>query len=69
MALVQPTQPATFHYSRGWTGDPFAPVCGCELAPCGLVDSTRLNPECDQHAPTRTMRAMHFADRCPGAGA
>lgn len=56
----------THHVLRSWNPpDPFAPACGCELAPCGFVipDET-----CDQHGMKagRTMRNVHAAEACPG---
>lgn len=54
------------HCSRSWAKDPFAPQCGCALAPCGLVDP---RDDCDQHGlnPPRTWRQIHRAEDCPAA--
>lgn len=56
----------TAHFSRSWGKDPFAPECGCGLAPCGKVDSKQLNPDCKQHNGWQTIRSAHSEADCPG---
>ena len=41
------------HIGRGFTVDPFVDSCGCGKAPCGLVDSTKINPDCPHHTPSK----------------
>jgi hypothetical protein len=50
------------HVSRGWDTDPYAPHCGCPLAPCGLVEP---KAGCVQHDNQKTIRNAHTADECP----
>lgn len=50
------------HVSRGWNEDPFAPDCGCDLAPCGLVVP---RAGCVQHDNSKTIRQAHPTDECP----
>lgn len=56
------------HFSRGWGTDPFAPACGCEVAPCGKVVLAGVRKGCDQHdfmVVARSIRSGHSAARCP----
>lgn len=60
-----------WHVGRNWVApDPFAPDCGCEVLPCGLVDAAKANElECDQHSilASRTIRTSHLLSDCPEA--
>lgn len=58
----------SWHVGRSWSGTVLEDECPCSKAPCGLVDQTNLNPDCDQHPSFRmkTMRQGHPADKCPG---
>ncbi len=60
--------PWHYHMGRSWTGHPLEDECPCGKAPCGLVDSEQISPECNQHpaAMVKTMRQIHPADECPG---
>lgn len=44
--------------------------CPCPTERCGLVDSDKIDPDCDQHplSAGKTMRASHTAEDCPGGG-
>jgi len=55
------------HIGRSFTGTMMEDVCPCGQAPCGLVDTERIDPECIQHPFTqgRTLRQMHNAKDCP----
>lgn len=58
--------PAALHFSRAWS--PADGVdCGCRRAKCGMVDSSGLDDNCDQHpiSMARTIRSGHLAVDCP----
>jgi hypothetical protein len=57
------------HIGRSWHGTPLEDVCPCGKAPCGLVDTDRIDESCTQHGVeyARTMRQAHWADDCPVA--
>ncbi|MEU7243393.1 hypothetical protein [Streptomyces sparsogenes] len=60
------------HIGRSFAGGGhIEALCPCPLAPCGLVDTENVDPECDQHPPTRckTIRTGHAAEDCPEYGA
>lgn len=54
----------SYHILRSWTPpDPFAPECGCDVAPCGFVIPGN---RCEQHGVTgRTIRNAHHENDCP----
>ncbi len=56
-----------WHIGRSWVGSSLEDNCPCGKAPCGLVDSALVSPECEQHAlgAARTMRQMHQVELCP----
>jgi hypothetical protein len=51
---------------RSWSGTRLEDDCPCGKAPCGLVDSEQIDPECDQHSfgAAKTMRQMHEPNSC-----
>lgn len=57
------------HVGRSFEGTMMEDVCPCGNAPCGLVDSERIDPECIQHPwkHGKTIRQMHNAKDCPAA--
>jgi hypothetical protein len=63
----------SYHLGRSWPGDThIEDVCPCPKQPCGLVDTDKTSPDCDQHHVgnghhARTTRQGHAAERCPGA--
>jgi hypothetical protein len=63
--VLEPGTPAgSWHVLRSWNPpDPFAPACGCEVAPCSFVVA---RPGCDQHDPMacRIIRNGHAASDC-----
>lgn len=62
---VQPA--ATWHVGRAWSGHDIEDECPCPQELCGLVDTSRADPDCDQHPPTRarSLRQGHRSDQCP----
>lgn len=54
------------HIGRSFVGHPLEDECPCEQAPCGLVDTQNVDPNCDQHGfgSAKTIRQMHNADLC-----
>lgn len=58
------------HIGRSWSGHPIEDECPCPQESCGLVDSNRADLLCPHHsmAAGKTIRQMHTAGRCPGAG-
>ena len=57
------------HILRSWgPPDPFAPACGCEIAPCGFVIPSA---DCSEHGATsgKSIRNAHEVARCPGGTA
>ena len=58
-----------WHIGRGWFApDPYAPGCGCEMLPCGLVSSRAASyTRCDQHGwrSGKTIRTSHLSGNCP----
>lgn len=64
--MAETTSP--WHLSRGWGADPYAPECGCEVAPCGHVIDGKVNPDCAQHPIDRmkSFRSVHRERFCPG---
>ncbi len=55
------------HIGRSWTGHELEDGCPCGKAPCGLVDSAKIDPACPQHAidAAKTTRQAHPATECP----
>ncbi len=55
------------HFGRSWTGHELEDACPCGKAPCGLVDSEKIDPACPQHAldAAKTIRQTHSATDCP----
>ena len=55
------------HFGRSWVGHELEDGCPCGHAPCGLVDSTKIDPACPQHAldAAKTIRQSHAAAECP----
>lgn len=60
-----------WHVGRSWTGHPLEDICPCPQEPCGLIDSAKASPDCDQHPWRRakSMRQGHRAEDCPGGAA
>lgn len=60
-------KPWHVHCGRSFTGHPLEDNCPCAKAPCGLVDSEGIDPNCPQHAiaAAQTIRQSHPADSCP----
>lgn len=58
----------SMHIGRSFTGTRIEDACPCEKAPCGLVDTTGIDPECTQHPWQRgnTIRQQHQPEDCPG---
>lgn len=56
------------HMGRHFNGTLLEDLCPCGKAPCGLVDSDRVDPECIQHSlsAAKTIRQAHPAENCPG---
>lgn len=55
----------TWHVSRGWGDDPYAPGCGCAVLGCGYVDQASAG-NCEEHgwARGKTIRGGHPSIRC-----
>jgi hypothetical protein len=57
------------HIGRSWPGmgTPMEDQCPCPKAPCGLVSTDGMSPDCDQHplGAIRTIRQSHRAEDCP----
>lgn len=55
-----------FHWGRSFTGTALEDHCPCPKAPCGLVVSSTINIDCNQHGPSfaKTTRQHHYADEC-----
>lgn len=62
----RPTAPA-FHFGRAWSGHEIEDACPCPQAPCGLVSSHEVRPDCGHHAmvAAKTLRQRHVATECP----
>lgn len=62
------TIPTDLHIGRSWTGHTLEDACPCGKAPCGLVDMTLVDPDCDQHpwSRTKSIRQSHRPADCPG---
>lgn len=60
------SEPFHFHIGRSWHGTSLEDDCPCGKAPCGLVDTTKIDPGCSQHAmgAAKTMRQMHLDSWC-----
>lgn len=58
-----------YHIGRSWVGTTLEDACPCPKAPCGLVDSDNVSPECDQHpmSAAKTIRQSHTPEDCPFA--
>lgn len=58
-----------WHIGRSFVGHPLEDECPCGKAPCGLVDSEQIHPDCPQHpiGAAKTMRQMHVAANCPAS--
>ena len=54
------------HIGRAWTGHAVEDECLCPQAPCGLVISGEVHPDCPQHQANKTIRQGHAAEDCPG---
>lgn len=56
------------HVSRSWpeSGTPIEDECPCPQEPCGHVRWDRIDPSCEQHRPTKTIRSGHRPEHCPG---
>ncbi|AXH70487.1 hypothetical protein HOT75_gp100 [Gordonia phage Daredevil] len=54
------------HVGRSFYGHPLEDECPCPQAPCGLVDTALVHPDCDQHPFDRakTLRQAHPAESC-----
>jgi hypothetical protein len=54
------------HIGRSWHGTPLEDDCPCGKAPCGLVDSEKIDSDCPQHGGefAKTMRQIHWAAEC-----
>lgn len=55
------------HIGRSWNGTKIEDGCLCGKAPCGLVDDSKLDPDCGEHSWTagHTIRQGHLAHQCP----
>lgn len=53
------------HIGRSWTGHVVEDECPCPKAPCGLVISGEVHPDCPQHQANKTIRQGHAAEDCP----
>lgn len=55
------------HIGRSFDGHPLEDACPCPQEPCGLIDVSRIDPTCGQHALAagKTIRQSHTAERCP----
>jgi len=58
----------TMHVGRAFTGTRIEDMCPCEKAPCGLVDTSGIDPACREHPWQRgnTIRQQHQPKDCPG---
>lgn len=58
----------SMHIGRSWDDNRLERRCPCPLEPCGLVDSSKIDPSCSQHPMGRfkTMRQGHPEKHCPG---
>lgn len=62
------------HIGRRWAGpdsvswpELLENPCGCVMAPCGLVEWGKFNPDCKFHGWNRSIRQSHAAENCPAA--
>lgn len=55
------------HIGRSWpdSGTPIEGACPCPQEPCGLIAQENIDPACEQHRPTKTIRSGHAAEDCP----
>lgn len=58
-----------WHVGRSFTDTRLEDSCPCPKAPCGLVISDQIVPDCPEHPWQRgkTMRQGHVPEDCPGA--
>jgi hypothetical protein len=58
------------HIGRSWEDHPLEDDCPCPKAPCGLVSTDSVVPECQHHPGVRakTIRQSHLATSCPARG-
>jgi hypothetical protein len=57
-----------WHIGRCWNGSRVEDECPCPKAPCGLVVQGQIDPNCEQHKLTQTIRQSHPPDKCPAQG-
>lgn len=55
-----------YHVGRSFSGHHIEDACPCEKEPCGLVSWRGIDPSCEQHKVTKTIRQSHLASECPG---
>lgn len=39
--------------------------CPCPKEPCGMIDSDKVDPDCQQHSGMKTIRSSHYPEDCP----
>lgn len=60
------------HIGRSWSGHDIEDGCPCPKAPCGLVVTSSVAPDCREHGyvnGAKSMRQGHAASRCPAVAA
>lgn len=40
--------------------------CPCPREPCGLIEESKVHPDCNQHKMNKTIRSSHDSEKCPG---
>lgn len=55
----------SWHIGRAWSGHDIEDECPCSQGPCGLVLQDKTDPNCGQHASTKTTRQGHPENECP----
>lgn len=61
----------SMHIGRSFVGHPLEDDCPCPQEACGLVDTAKAVPTCEQHGAgmAKTLRQMHFEAQCPAVKA
>ena len=60
------SRPIRMHIGRSFIGTALEDDCPCGKAPCGLVDTELVSPDCPQHSmAAKTLCQGWPADTCP----